>query len=84
MAMTLPVTLHFVGNASVGKTCLFIAYVHDKFGNDYVPAEYKEFPQEYVPTVTGGTTIDDKIDEFPVMVALWDIGGGVCDVKSLS
>ena len=59
------VKLIVVGDGCIGKTCLFIAYVHI------------EYPPEYIPTVYQNDTVDITVDEIPVTVCLWDTGGGI-------
>ena len=58
--------LFVVGDDCVGKTCLLMAYVHNKF------------QQTGVPKIYHSGRVDTTVDEIPVTVGLWDTGGGVC------
>ena len=51
-----------VGDGAVGKTCLLIRYVNNKFG-DYVPTVFDNYAQQYT------------IGENKIELGLWDTGG---------
>jgi len=63
-----------VGDGAVGKTCLLIAYIEDKFPRDYVPTVFDNYEQEL--TYEGQE----------VKLSLWDTAGqeGYTKIRTLS
>uniref|UniRef100_A0A7S3UXT3 Uncharacterized protein n=2 Tax=Aplanochytrium stocchinoi TaxID=215587 RepID=A0A7S3UXT3_9STRA len=51
------------GDAAVGKTCMLISFVENKF------------PEKYVPTVFDNHNLKMKVDETVTELAIWDTAG---------
>lgn len=51
------------GDAAVGKTCMLISFVENKF------------PEKYVPTVFDNHNLQMMVDEQVTDLAIWDTAG---------
>eukprot|EP01103_Thecamoeba_quadrilineata_P019836 TRINITY_DN8228_c0_g1_i1.p1 TRINITY_DN8228_c0_g1~~TRINITY_DN8228_c0_g1_i1.p1 ORF type:complete len:204 (+),score=24.34 TRINITY_DN8228_c0_g1_i1:58-669(+) len=63
-----------VGDGAVGKTCLLISYIEDKFPTEYVPTVFENYEQEL------------QFEGQDVKLSLWDTAGqeGFTKIRTLS